>query len=522
MRDDLRADATRGTTLVALGQITARLAGLVRERVLAQYLGTGAGADIFTAATRIPGLLQQVLGDSLVLSAFVPAYARVRGRDDAAAAPRLARTALVWLVQLALVAVAGIAITAPILVTAMGAGMPPDMQERTTRLVRVLAGASGMIVVSGWAAGVLTVHRRYLLAQMAPVLSAGGVVVALVRAGRQQSPLALAETAAWGALAGAALQLAFLMWRAMALAGPLGGGGPHRTADAAGLARTAGPAAAHGALVRLAGWSDTALATLLPTGALATLAYGQLIAGIPISLVAVSTSTALVGQLAVEFERHDVAVARQRVRDGLMRVAFFTVPAAAAFVALGDVVAATIYQGGRFSAGDATAVWWVLAASAVGLLATAERSVYATVFHARADTVTPLRLAAWRWAARLVLSIGLGFVVPRALGLDQGWALAGITVAGGLTAWAELLFVRRALRPHIGNAGTGGTHGATLWTAAIAAAGVATLLKPAVAQWSPVVGGLVILGTYAAIYVAVTAAFGITTLLPRRRARQRL
>jgi putative peptidoglycan lipid II flippase len=46
-----------------------RLAGLVRERLFAQYLGTSAAADAFGAAFRIPLLLEGVLGDRMLSSA---------------------------------------------------------------------------------------------------------------------------------------------------------------------------------------------------------------------------------------------------------------------------------------------------------------------------------------------------------------------------------------------------------------------------------------------------------------------
>ena len=60
---------------------------------------------------------------------------------------------------------------------------------------------------------------------------------------------------------------------------------------------------------------------------------------------------------------------RRRLDAGLRQIAFFVVPSAMAFLALGDVVAAAVLQTGRFRREDAVYVWGILAGSAVGLLA---------------------------------------------------------------------------------------------------------------------------------------------------------
>jgi putative peptidoglycan lipid II flippase len=58
------------------------------------------------------------------------------------------------------------------------------------------------------------------------------------------------------------------------------------------------------------------------------------------------------------------AYLRQRLDTGLRLVAFFVIPSAIAFLALGDVMAAGIYQSGRFTHSDAVYVWGILAGAA--------------------------------------------------------------------------------------------------------------------------------------------------------------
>jgi putative peptidoglycan lipid II flippase len=46
-----------------------------------------------------------------------------------------------------------------------------------------------------------------------------------------------------------------------------------------------------------------------------------------------------------------------RLNNGLRQIAFFVVPSAMAFLALGDVIAAALLQTGRFTHDDAVFVW---------------------------------------------------------------------------------------------------------------------------------------------------------------------
>jgi len=61
--------------LVAAGILLSRLAGLVRQRVFSHYFGLSDAADAFSAAFRIPNLLQNLFGEGVLSASFIPVYA---------------------------------------------------------------------------------------------------------------------------------------------------------------------------------------------------------------------------------------------------------------------------------------------------------------------------------------------------------------------------------------------------------------------------------------------------------------
>src|SRR5476651_1762241 len=76
--------------VVAAGILLSRIAGLVRERVFAHYLGSSKAADAFKAALKIPNFLQNLFGEGVLSASFIPVYARLLGEGDEKVAGRVA------------------------------------------------------------------------------------------------------------------------------------------------------------------------------------------------------------------------------------------------------------------------------------------------------------------------------------------------------------------------------------------------------------------------------------------------
>src|SRR6187549_2442145 len=81
-----------GALAVGAGIFLSRIAGLIRERVLAHFLGLTVAADAFRAAIRIPNLLQNLLGEGVLSASFIPVYAELLAKGDEEEADRLAGT----------------------------------------------------------------------------------------------------------------------------------------------------------------------------------------------------------------------------------------------------------------------------------------------------------------------------------------------------------------------------------------------------------------------------------------------
>jgi putative peptidoglycan lipid II flippase len=264
-------------------------------------------------------------------------------------------------------------------------------------------------------------------------------------------------------------------------------------------------------VVQISAYVDAFLASLLPTGAVAALTYAQTLYILPVSLFGMSVSAAELPVLSSATGDADEvnAYLRRRLNAGLRQIAFFVVPSAMAFFALGDVIVAAIYQTGQFTRHDSVYVWGILAGSGIGLLASTLGRLYASMYYALRDTVTPLRYAILRVFLTAVLGYVCALPLPPALGVDPRWGVAGLTASAGFCGWLELALLRNSMKGRIGETGLPAGFVLKLWVSAGAAAAAGWGGKLMMNQSHPIVLAIVSLGMYGIAYFGVATGFRI-------------
>jgi putative peptidoglycan lipid II flippase len=511
---DRRTGPDRGQSAalrVALGIFSSRVAGLVRQRVFAHYFGLTAPADAFTAASRIPNFLNNLFGEGALSGSFIPVYASLLARGDRQLADRVAGAiAALLALAVAVIVVAGIAVT-PWILPLIAPGFAGPTRELAIRLVRILFPAVGLTVMSAWCLGVLNSHRRFFLSYAVSVIWNGAMIATLLLFGEGSELPLLAERLAWGSVVGSALMVATQLPVVFRVAPNLSFALDTRSDQVRTIARNFVPVFMSRGVVQLSGYIDTLLATLVATGATTALANAQTLYLLPVSLFGMSVSAAELPAMAGLANADDDGIERLRRRldAGLRQIAFFIVPSAAAFLALGDVIAAALFQTGRFGHDDAVYVWGILAGSAVGLLASTLGRLYSSAYYALRDTRRPLNFA----IIRVVLTTVLGYVfaipLPRWLGVAPAWGAAGLTASAGIAGWVEMLLLRRSLNARIGRTGLAARYLGTLWASALAAAAVAWAVKLTFFPPHPILAGLLILGLYGIVFLSATVALGV-------------
>ena len=510
-----RRAALGDSSTVAVGILLSRIVGFLRERVIAHYFGgVTLYADALRSAIRIPNLLSNLFGEGVLSAAFVTVYAKLRAQGKDNDAEHLAASVFgILSLVCALLVLLGVTAT-PLFIDLIVPGFDGERRILAIRLVRILFPAAGLLVMSAWCLGILNSHRKFLLSYLAPVALSVAVILVTISAGRSATEVRLVVAVAWGWVLGALLQFLVQVPSVLTL---LPGFRPKldvKSANVRSVIRNFGPVFVSRGVVQVSAYIDQMIASELPLGSVSILGYGQFISILPISLFSMSVSAAELPALssATGTEEEIAAILRRRLSAGLRRIAFFIIPSAVAFLLLGDIVAAAIYQGGKFQRPDVELVWAVLAGSAVGLLATSLGRLYSSAFYALLDTKTPLRFALIRVSLTAFLGVICALLVPHWLGLGQKWGVAGLTASAGAAGWVEFVLLRRALAGRIGELPCPLVSPFVFGRIALSSAVIAYFIKRAlggIGASHPVFLACLALPVYGALYFAGTAILNV-------------
>jgi len=523
--------------LVAAGILLSRIAGLVRERVFAHYLGNSAAAGAFKAGLKIPNFLQNLFGEGVLSASFIPVYARLIAEDDEEAAGRVAGVIFALLALIVGVIVLVCVLTTPWIIDLIAPGFQGEVRLLTIRIVQILFPATGLLVLSAWCLGVLNSHHKFFLSYVAPVFWNAAMIATLIFFGSRTTQPRLAIALAWGTVVGSALQFGIQVPFVLKYAPRIRLSLDTALAPVRQVIKSFGPVVVGRGVVQLSGYIDQVIASWLGTAAVSALSYAQTIYFLPISLFGMSVAAAELPQMsgALGTAEEVSASLRRRLERGLRQIAFFVVPSAVAFIFVGRVLVAALYQTGEFRGDDTLYVWYILIGSTVGLLAVTLGRLYSSAFYALRDPKTPLRFAMVRVTLTAVL--GLLFAFPlrpyivdvlrllhlRLPQLPEGEKLLGaigLTASAGMAGWIEFALLRRALTRRVGAVRLAPSFLGRLWGSAVAAAIVAvafdlflTAHGAARLPFRHIAEAVLVAGAFGVVYFAAAIAVGVPEAL---------
>ena len=506
---------------MGLGIFLSRIAGLLRDRAFAHYFGNSDAADAFKAALKIPNFLQNLFGEGVLSASFIPVYAGLLAREhnenttnpeDHLEASKVAMTIGTLLFLITSFLVVGGIVATPFLIDTIAPGFKDGKRELTIKLVQIFFPGTGMVVMSAWCLGILNSHRRFFLSYAAPVIWNIAIIATLLFFGKDTSQYDLAIITGWGLVAGSFLQVAVQIPTTIKLLKYFKPRLDTKVLHVRIIMKNFIPSVISRGVVQVSSYIDNVLASLLPTGAVSNLAFAQTIYVLPVSLFGMSISASELPEMSsiVGSPEEIYSKLRERLQRGIQRISFFIVPSLCAFLFLGDVLVAALYQTGEFTDKDTRVVWIVLIGSSVGLLASTIGRLYSSTFFSLKDTKTTLRFA----LVRIFFTTGLGYLfafkLAPLISTDPVYATAGLTASAGISGWIEFSLLRKRLNSIIGYTGVNYRYQLKLWGAALIAASLGLFIKWFVLSGFfsyPIPRAVFVLGAYGCLY------FGITYLI---------
>ena len=438
----------RAAAVLAIGNVTSRVLGLVREIVKANLFGASDLLGAFTVAALVPmTLFNLITGGEMVSSSLVPVFSDYAGKE---------RRQELWGVISTFLSVATVVLLAIVLLVELFTGQvawlagarnfdDASLVPITIALMRLATPAVLFLSIASILTGVLYALKRFTLpAFTAAVFNGTIVVVALARPDH-------IDSLAWGLLLGSILQIVLqlpalrdgrfrwnLNWRHPAVRRILF----LYTPIVAGL------------LVNQAAiWISYNLAITTGDNSVTFMTYATTLYQFPLGLVVTALSIATLptlSQMATAYRAAagaDDSQAAERVKafketlaGGLRLVIALTLPAAAGLFALAVPIIALLLERGQFTGQDTIVTAQVLRVYLFGLPFAAVDQMLVFASYARKDT--------WRPALAGIISIVIYTAV--AVLLLPVLDLLSLMVADSIKHFVHTLIMLWFLRRHLG------------------------------------------------------------------------
>lgn len=405
-----------------------RVTGLMREMMIAHFMGAGAIADAFFVAFRFPNLFRSLFAEGAFNAAFVPLFTGKLAEGEAQARSFAEQALAVMALTLGIfVALVELAMPWAVYALAPGFSDVAGKLQLATEFSRICFPYLLFISLTSLQAGVLNSLGRFAAAAGTPVLLNLVAMAGLWALNPYtQTP---GHALAWGTFAAGVAQFSWLVFSVRKAGMPLRVVRPRLSPEVKLLGRRIVPGAIGAGVYQVNLVINTMIASTVANGAVSYLNYADRVNQLPLGVVGIAIGTALLPLLSRQLKAGEFEAARESQNRAMEFALLMTLPAAAALMVLAEPVIRVLFQRGSFGAAETAATADALVAFAIGLPAYVLVKVLAPAFFAREDTRTPVKVA----GATMALNVALN------LALIGPLAHVGMALSTALAAWFNVV-----------------------------------------------------------------------------------
>lgn len=403
-----RKKIAAATLVMASATSLSRVAGLIRDMIVARFFGAGFATDAFFMAFTIPNLLRRFFAEGSLTAAFVPTFSEVfhqRGEEEA---QQLANRCVTLLLLVMLVIVTAGIVCSPWIVQGIGYGFGQVEGKLllTDQLNRLMFPYIGLVSILALVTGILNVRGHFFLPSLSPLFLNLSMILSALTLGTlfQQPIFALAI----GVLVGGVLQL--LLQFPVLLKYRIRFRPDFRFRHDRQLRRIVTlmlPGIAGVAIYQINIIVMRLLASFLPEGSVSYLYYGQRLFEFPQGIFIVSLAQAALPMMSRQVAENDLPGMQHSLRFALTLITLFSLPAVVGLILCATPVYSLFFLGGEFDPVALRNTALALICYAPGLLFVGYSRIAAQTFYALKDTRTPVLVSFWTLLVNLFCGLFL-------------------------------------------------------------------------------------------------------------------
>ncbi len=454
-----------------LGILGSRIAGLLRERVIAHHFGQGYYTDIYSGAFTIPDLIFFLIAGGALSSAFIPVFTEYITRGEKKEAWRVFSvvSTVMCCILFVLIVLGEVFAHRLVLLTNPGFALIPGKVDATVPLTRILLPAQICFFLGGLMMGSLTARDIFWGQATGPIIYNIGIIAGGIFLTSRYGVAGLCIGAVGGALAGnLILQWILVRWSGGYYVLPplrttgrwlwnrMRGNAGAMPPELAGYWKHPGakkvwklmlPVILGLALPPVSTLINKMFASTLGNGPQTALMNANKLMNIPIAILGQAAGIAIFPTMAAQAARRDMVSLRRSVNFGVRSILFMTVPASVLLFQLAMPLVQLMLQTGKFEHSAALLTAATLRAFAVGVFAWSTQAVVARGFYAVQDTRTPVIVG----TCMTVLFLGGNWLLLHEVGTEKTMlATAGLALLTSVSASILMIMMLILLHRKLG------------------------------------------------------------------------
>lgn len=423
--------------VVATMTMIARITGLVRDLLLAAFLGAGPGMDAFVIAFRMPNFFRRLFAEGAFSQAFVPVLSEYRQKRREAEVKvfinRMAGTLSIVLFILTVIAV----LITPVLVMIFAPGFihDPTRFGLASAMLKITFPYLLFISLTAFAGSILNSYDIFSVPAFTPVLlNLSMIFGAIILAPHFTNPV---MGVAWGVFIGGIVQLLFqlpFLYRIKKLPIPkIGWSDP----GVRRVIKLMAPAILGVSVAQISFFIDNILASFLREGSITWLYFSDRLTNFPLGVFGIAIATVVLPHLSRKHSDKNPQAFSASLDWALRCILVIGIPAAVGLFILAGPLLSTILQHGKFDAFDVEMARLSTMAFALGLPGFMLVKSLATAFYSTQDIKTPVKVAIISLTINIIIAVILIFPLKHA-----GLALS-TSITTSLNASLLLILLRK-------------------------------------------------------------------------------
>lgn len=378
--------------LLGLFTLASQFLGLIRDRLLATYVGAGMELDVYYAAFKIPDFLYVSVATLAALTVLLPYLSMKYGNGDEQGMRNAKRfldqvfTVLIaFLVIVSLILFIALPWIAPLLVP----GFSDDARSMLVMISRIMLIQPVIIGISNLFSSVTQMFRKFFITALTPVMYNTGIIVGILFFYPVFGITGLAYGVILGALLHLGIQIPVLIQSKLI---------PRITqhivwSEIRSIAITSVPRTLALSLSSFTLIILTALASKMSPGSISIFSLTNNILNVPIAIIGVSYSVASFPTLVTLFQGGNHQEFIRHIMYATRKIVFWAVPVLVLFVVLRAQIVRVILGTQSFTWNDTRLAAASLAIFVLGLVAQSLIHLFVRSYYAAGNTRRPFMTA---------------------------------------------------------------------------------------------------------------------------------